>query len=92
MGGGWWALTPLETSQLSIILAFCSASSVPSSTRPNPPLITSPLQEAKSFQVTPSPDPETSRQVLEAQSVPQPGACLHPDSLGVQAAHSCLCV
>ena len=50
LGGCWRSLTPLATSQLSTRLAFCSASSVPSSTRPKPPLITSPLQEAKGFQ------------------------------------------
>lgn len=50
LGGCWQSLTPLATSQLSTLLAFRSASSVPSSTRPKPPLITSPLQEAKGFQ------------------------------------------
>lgn len=37
-------LTPLETSQLSIRLARLAASSDPSSSKPKPPLMTSPLQ------------------------------------------------
>lgn len=36
-------LTPLETSQLSIVLARFAASSEPSNIKPNPPFITSPL-------------------------------------------------
>lgn len=38
------SLTPLETSQLSINLARFAASSEPSSSKPNPPFITSPLR------------------------------------------------
>lgn len=38
------SLTPLETSQLSIRLARFAASSEPSSSKPNPPFMTSPLQ------------------------------------------------